>query len=33
MVYEANGYQRDGTVRESDVRGVPLREPRLVKQR
>jgi ribosomal protein S18 acetylase RimI-like enzyme len=30
-VYEAAGYQRDGSVRESDFRGVHLREPRLVK--
>jgi len=30
-VYEAAGYRRDGTVRESDFRGVHLREPRLVK--
>ncbi len=30
-VYEAAGYQRDGTVRESDFRGVHQREPRLVK--
>src|SRR5260370_13435611 len=30
-VYEAAGYRRDGTVRESDFRGVRLREPRLVK--
>ena len=30
-VYAAAGYQRDGTVRESDFRGVHLREPRLVK--
>jgi ribosomal protein S18 acetylase RimI-like enzyme len=30
-VYEAGGYRRDGTVRESDFRGVHLREPRLVK--
>src|SRR5215469_2445441 len=30
-VYEATGYRRDGTVRESDFRGVHLREPRLVK--
>jgi ribosomal protein S18 acetylase RimI-like enzyme len=31
-VYEAAGYRRDGSVRESDFRGVHLREPRLVKQ-
>ena len=31
-VYEAVGYVRDGTVRESDFRGVNLREPRLVKR-
>jgi ribosomal protein S18 acetylase RimI-like enzyme len=30
-VYEAAGYRRDGMVRESDFRGVHLREPRLVK--
>jgi RimJ/RimL family protein N-acetyltransferase len=30
-LYEAGGYRRDGTVRESDFRGVHLREPRLVK--
>ncbi len=30
-VYEAAGYRRDGTARESDFRGVHLREPRLVK--
>lgn len=30
-VYEAAGYRRDGSVRESDFRGVQLREPRLVK--
>jgi ribosomal protein S18 acetylase RimI-like enzyme len=30
-VYEAAGYRRDGTVRESDFRGMHLREPRLVK--
>ncbi|MGB6235935.1 MAG: GNAT family N-acetyltransferase, partial [Bradyrhizobium sp.] len=30
-VYEAAGYRRDGTVRESEFRGVHLREPRLVK--
>ena len=30
-VYEAAGYRRDGTVRESEFRGVPQREPRLVK--
>ena len=30
-VYEAAGYQRDGSVRESDFRGIHLREPRLVK--
>ena len=31
-VYEAAGYRRDGYVRESDFRGVHLREPRLVKR-
>jgi len=30
-VYEAAGYRRDGIVRESEFRGVHLREPRLVK--
>jgi ribosomal protein S18 acetylase RimI-like enzyme len=30
-VYEAAGYRRDGTVRESEFRGVHLREPRLMK--
>jgi ribosomal protein S18 acetylase RimI-like enzyme len=30
-VYEAAGYRRDGTVRESDFRGIHQREPRLVK--
>ena len=30
-VYEAAGYRRDGTIRESDFRGIHLREPRLVK--
>ncbi|WP_298256920.1 GNAT family N-acetyltransferase [Bradyrhizobium sp.] len=30
-VYEAAGYRRDGTVRESEFRGVHQREPRLVK--
>ena len=30
-VYEAAGYRRDGTVRESDFRGLHQREPRLVK--
>jgi ribosomal protein S18 acetylase RimI-like enzyme len=30
-VYEAAGYRRDGSVRESDFRGVHVREPRLVK--
>jgi ribosomal protein S18 acetylase RimI-like enzyme len=30
-VYEAAGYRRDGSVRESDFRGVRQREPRLVK--
>ena len=30
-VYEAAGYRRDGTIRESDFRGVHLREPKLVK--
>ncbi len=29
-VYAAAGYRRDGTVRESDFRGVPIREVRLV---
>lgn len=31
-VYEAAGYRRDGSVRESNFRGVQLREPRLVKR-
>jgi ribosomal protein S18 acetylase RimI-like enzyme len=31
-VYPAAGYQVDGSVRESDFRGVHLREPRLVQQ-
>jgi ribosomal protein S18 acetylase RimI-like enzyme len=31
-VYTAAGYRPDGTVRESDFRGITLREPRLVKQ-
>ena len=31
-VYEAAGYRRDGSVRESDFRGVHLRELRLVKR-
>jgi ribosomal protein S18 acetylase RimI-like enzyme len=31
-VYEAAGYRRDGTVRESEFRGVQMREPRLVKK-
>ncbi len=31
-VYEAAGYRRDGTVRESNFRGVRLREPRFVKR-
>jgi ribosomal protein S18 acetylase RimI-like enzyme len=31
-VYEAAGYRRDGTVRESEFRGVHMREPRLVKR-
>jgi ribosomal protein S18 acetylase RimI-like enzyme len=31
-LYEAAGYRRDSTVRESDFRGVCLREPRLVKR-
>jgi ribosomal protein S18 acetylase RimI-like enzyme len=31
-VYAAAGYQLDGTVRESDFRGIWLREPRLVKR-
>jgi ribosomal protein S18 acetylase RimI-like enzyme len=30
-VYEAAGYRRDGFVRESDFRGINLREPRLRK--
>jgi ribosomal protein S18 acetylase RimI-like enzyme len=30
-VYEAAGYRHDGTARESDFEGVPLRELRLVK--
>ena len=30
-VYEAAGYRRDGSVRESDFRGVHLREPRFIK--
>jgi ribosomal protein S18 acetylase RimI-like enzyme len=30
-VYEAAGYRRDGSVRESDFRGVHLRELRLVR--
>ena len=30
-VYEAAGYQRDGSLRESIFRGVQIREPRLVK--
>jgi ribosomal protein S18 acetylase RimI-like enzyme len=30
-VYGAAGYRPDGSVRESDFRGLPLREPRLVK--
>jgi ribosomal protein S18 acetylase RimI-like enzyme len=30
-VYEAAGYRRDGFVRESEFRGVHLREPRLIK--
>jgi len=30
-VYEAAGYRRDGSVRESDFRGVHLREPRMVR--
>jgi ribosomal protein S18 acetylase RimI-like enzyme len=30
-VYEAAGYRRDGTVRESEFRGLHLREPRLFK--
>ena len=30
-VYEAAGYRRDGTVRDSDFRGLHQREPRLVK--
>jgi GNAT superfamily N-acetyltransferase len=31
-VYAAAGYRPDGSVRESDFRGIRLREPRLVKQ-
>lgn len=31
-VYEAAGYHPDGTVRESDFRGIHQREPRLIKQ-
>jgi GNAT superfamily N-acetyltransferase len=31
-VYAAAGYRLDGSVRESDFRGIRLREPRLVKQ-
>jgi GNAT superfamily N-acetyltransferase len=31
-VYEAAGYRRDGSQRESDFRGTAIREPRLVKQ-
>ena len=31
-VYEAAGYRRDGTVRESEFRGFHQREPRLVKR-
>jgi ribosomal protein S18 acetylase RimI-like enzyme len=30
-VYEAAGYRRDGTVRESEFRGVHQREPKMVK--
>jgi RimJ/RimL family protein N-acetyltransferase len=30
-VYAAAGYRPDGTVRESDLHGAPLRELRLVK--
>ncbi len=30
-VYEAAGYRRDGSVKESDFRGIHLREPRFVK--
>jgi RimJ/RimL family protein N-acetyltransferase len=30
-VYEAAGYRRDGSVRETDFRGLHLREPRMVK--
>lgn len=30
-VYEAAGYRRDGSMRESDFRGIHLREPRFVK--
>lgn len=29
--YEAAGYRRDGTVKQTEFRGVHLREPRLVK--
>lgn len=31
-VYAAAGYQPDGSVRDSDFRGIPIRELRLVKQ-
>jgi ribosomal protein S18 acetylase RimI-like enzyme len=31
-LYEHAGYRRDGTFRESDFRGVAIREPRLVKE-
>lgn len=30
-IYTAAGYRLDGTVRESDFRGIRLREPRLIK--
>lgn len=30
-VYQAAGYRRDGFIRESEFRGIHLREPRLVK--
>jgi ribosomal protein S18 acetylase RimI-like enzyme len=31
-VYERAGYRPDGSARESEFRGVPIREPRLVKE-
>jgi ribosomal protein S18 acetylase RimI-like enzyme len=31
-IYEAAGYRRDGIVRESNFRGLQLREPRLIKR-